>query len=159
MEYIFFYLSDDALDWNIKSFIKEFSVLPQYNALLSKYSMIESSIKVNEQDFLDLDEKENLYKLEMLADKIKNKLAMSQEYARAPNKTAAILNMLYKKRLTSKKIISKTFFETINTKELHSFKNYPRKMFCVKDKSIIFENKEKLDIDKKSFESIIYFYK
>lgn len=155
----FFYISDDALDWNIKSFIKEFSILPQCDMLLSKFSIIESNIELPQEDILDLDEKENLYKFEMLADKIKVKLAMSQEYARAPNKTAAILNMLYKKKLTTKKVISKTFFEEINTKNLHSFKNYPRKMFCVKDKSIIFENKEKLDIDENSFESIIYFYK
>lgn len=155
----FFYSCDDAIDWNVKNFIKEFSTLPQYDMLLDKFSIIESKIKVDETEILDLDEKENLYKFEMLVDKIKVKLAMSQEYARSPNKTAAILNMLYKRKLTAKKVISKTFIEEIGTKHLHSLKNYPRKMFCVKDKSIILENKEKIDLNKNSFESIIYFYK
>lgn len=155
----FFYSCDDAIDWNVKSFIKEFSTLPQYDILLDKFSIIESKIEVDDTEILDLDEKENLYKFEMLVDKIKMKLAMSQEYAKSQNKTAAILNMLYKKNLTFKKVISKTFIEEINTKHLHSLKNYPRKMFCIKDKSIILENKEKIDLNKNSFESIIYFYK
>lgn len=155
----FFYESDDALDWNVKSFVKEFSVLPKWDIFIDKFSIIKSEINLSQDDILDLDKKENLKKIEILIEKLENKLVMSQEYSRAPNKTAAILNMLYKRKLTSKKVISKTFFEKINTKHLHSLKNYPRKMFCVKDNSIILKNKEKLDTDENAFESIIYFYK
>jgi len=61
--------------------------------------------------------------------------------------------------LLNKKILSKTFFEQIKTKELNSLKNYPRKMFCVKDTSIIKENREETNIDSKLFDSVIYFYR
>ena len=59
----------------------------------------------------------------------------------------------------NKKILSKTFFEQIKTKELNSFKNYPRKMFCIKDTSIINKNKEEKNINNDLFDSIIYFYR
>ncbi len=155
----FFYLCDDAIDWNIKKFIKIFSYLPKWELLISKYTIIQSTIKVKQEDILDLDEKDKLYKFELLVEKIKGKLITKPEYIRAKNKTAAIINMMYKRNLITKKMIAKTFIEQINTKTFDAFKNYPRKMFCVKDKSIILENKEKVDISKEIFESIVYFYK
>lgn len=155
----FFFLCDDAIDWNIKTFRKEFSFLPEWEDILKKYSVIESKIKVKKEDILDLDEKENLYKLEILAEKIKSKLITKEEYVRAKNKTTAIINMMYKRNMIKKKIILKTFVEKINTATFDSLKNYPRKMFCVKDKSIILENKEKIDIDKRIYDGIIYFYR
>ena len=155
----FFYSCDDALDWNVKCFIKKFSNLPNWEMLLSNYAIIESIIKVNKDEILDLDEKDKLYKFEILVEKIKGKLITKPEYLRAKNKTSAIINMMYRRNLIKKKLISKTFVEQINTKTFDSFKNYSRKMFCVKDCSIILENKEKLDIDKELFQSIIYFYK
>lgn len=155
----FFDLCDDALDWNIKNFIKEFKYLPKYEMILNKYGIIESKIKVEEKDILDLDSKENLYKLEILIKKIEGKLVTKQEYIRAKNKTSAIINIMYNRKLIDKKLIIRTFFETINTKKLNALKNYPRKMFCVKEPSIIIKNKEKEDISKELFNSIIYFYK
>lgn len=155
----FFYFCDDAIDWNIKRFMKEFSYLPQWNILLDKFSVIESTIEVSNDDILDLDEKDKLYKFELLIEKIKGKLSTKPDFIRAKNKTAAIINMMYKRNMINKKVISKTFIEQINTKYLNGLKNYPRKMFCVKDRSIILENKEKIDLSQNSFESIIYFYR
>ena len=106
-----------------------------------------------------MDEKENLYKFEMLVEKIKGKLETKEEYRRARNKTSAIINMMYSRKLINKKMIIKTFVEQINVKNLSSFKNYSRKMFCIKDNNIIKENKEKTDINEDLFNSIIYFYK
>ena len=154
----FFYLCDDAVDWNIKKFKKEFSSLPTWSLLISKFTIIESKIKVNKSEILDLDGKEELYKLEIILEKIKGKLITKPEYLNANNKTAAIINMLYKRKIIQKKIISKTFLQRINTKTFDKFTDYPRKMFCVKDKSIILENREKLDVNKELFDSIIYFY-
>jgi len=155
----FFNICGDAVDWNIKSFIKEFSYLPEWNIYINKYSVIKSKINVNKEDILDLDEKENLYKFEMLVEKIKGKLEKKSEFLRAKNKTSAIINMMYCRNLINKKVIIKTFVEQINVKNLNSFKNYSRKMFCVKDEGIIKENKEKIDIDEEMFNSIVYFYK
>ena len=36
----FFYSCDDALDWNVKCFIKKFSNLPNWEMLLSNYAII-----------------------------------------------------------------------------------------------------------------------
>lgn len=155
----FFYLCDDALDWNIKKFIEEFKYLPGYEIALSKYGIIKSNIRLKEEDILDLDSKEKLYKLEILIKKFKGKFMAKSEYIRSKNKTAAIINMLYNRKLINKKILSKTFFEQIKIKELNSFKNYPRKMFCVKDISIIIKSEEQTNINKNLFDSIIYFYK
>ncbi len=155
----FFYIYDDAVDWNIKSFMKEFSYLPGFEMIANKYGVIESKVQANEDDILDLDEKDKLYKFEILVDKFKGKLSTKQEYIRAKNKTTAIINMMYRRGLINKKILAKTFVEQINTKNLNAFKNYTRKMFCVKDSSIILENREKIDLDNNLFESIIYFYK
>ena len=155
----FFCLCDDAIDWNVKKYFEEFLKVPTLELLISKYSIIESIIKVEKEDILDLDEKDKLYRLELLVDKIKGKLLTKPEFLRAKNKTGAIINMLYKRKLLSKKIILKTFVETINTKTFDSLKNYSRKMLCVKDTSIILENREKIDINKDLFDSIIYFYR
>lgn len=108
---------------------------------------------------MDLDEKENLVKLEMLVDKIKGKLITKPEYQRARNKTSAIINMLYKRGKLKKKVIVKTFIETIDMKNLSSFKNYARKMFCVKDVNVIARNKENKELKEEVFEGIIFFYK
>ena len=62
----FFFKLDDALDWNVKSFKKEYECNPEWNAFMNNYSIIESLIDVEEKDILDLDKKENLYKLEIL---------------------------------------------------------------------------------------------
>lgn len=155
----FFYLCEDALDWNIKKFIEEFKYLPEYEIVIKKYGIIESNIQVKEDDILDLDNKDKLYKLEILIKKFEGKFVTKPEYIRAKNKTSAIINILYNRKLMNKKILSKTFFEQIKTKELNSFKNYPRKMFCIKDTSIIIENKEETDINNDLFDSIIYFYR
>lgn len=155
----FFYSCDDAIDWNVKKFRKEYSHLPNWENLIDNYAVIESVIKANKDDMLDLDEKDKLFKLEILIEKINKKLITNQEYIRAKNKTAAIINMMYQRKLIDKKIVSKTFMEKIDTRNLSGLKNYPRKMFCVKDNSIIVENKEKIDIDKEIFDSIIYFYR
>ncbi len=155
----FFYLCDDALDWNIKRFIEDFKYLPGYEIILNKYGIIKSNIKLKENDILDLDNKDKLYKLEILIKKFEGKFVTKPEYLRAKNKTSAIINILYNRKLLNKKILSKTFFEQIKTKELNSLKNYPRKMFCVKDTSIIKENREETNIDSKLFDSVIYFYR
>ena len=147
----FFYLCDDALDWNIKKFIEDFKYLPGYEIILNKYGIIKSNIRLKEDDVLDLDNKDKLYKLEILIKKFEGKLVTKQEYIRAKNKTSAIINILYHRKLMNKKILSKTFFEQIKTKELNSFKNYPRKMFCVKDTNVIIENKEEKNINKDLF--------
>ncbi len=155
----FFYLCEDALDWNIKKFIEEFKYLPEYKIVINKYGIIESNIYVKEDDILDLDNKEKLYRLEILIKKFEGKFVTKPEYIRAKNKTSAIINILYNRKLMNKKILSKTFFEQIKTKELNSFKNYPRKMFCIKDTSIINKNKEEKNINNDLFDSIIYFYR
>lgn len=155
----FFDKYDDAVDWNIKAFIKELSYCPKYKILQEKYSIIESEIEVESDEILDLDEKENLFKLEMLVDKIKGKLITKPEYQRARNKTSAIINMLYKRGKLKKKVIVKTFIETIDMKNLSSFKNYARKMFCVKDVNVIVRNKENTELKEEDFEGIIFFYR
>lgn len=155
----FFYSCEDALDWNIKKFIEKFKYLPEYKIVINKYGIIESNIYVKEDDILDLDNKEKLYRLEILIKKFEGKFVTKPEYIRAKNKTSAIINILYNRKLMNKKILSKTFFEQIKTKELNSFKNYPRKMFCIKDTSIINKNKEEKNINNDLFDSIIYFYR
>lgn len=155
----FFEKYSDAADWNVKSFIKEYKYFPKYEIMVQKYSIIESEIRISNEDVLDLDEKENLFKLEIALEKIKGKLITKPEYQRAKNKTSAMINMMYKRKLIKRKIIMKTFWEQINVKNLNSLKNYPRKMFCVKDISIIVKNKESKILDENDFESIVFFYR
>lgn len=154
----FFYEYDNALDWNIYRYKKRFLILPDFGSILSNYFIIESDIKVNEDDILDLDEIDKIYKLEIIVKKYANKFLTSFDYLNAKNKTSAIINMLYQKNIINKKLISKTFFSKKKMKVFDSFKKHPRKMFCVKDRSIIVKNKEKLDVDENTFNSIIYFY-
>lgn len=155
--YFFFYL-DDALDWNVKSFKREYRCYPEWNKLINTYSIIESLIEVDEKDILDLDKKENLFKLEILKKKIDEKLKDAQNYQNASNKTSAIINFLYEIKEIRKKVLIKTFFEKIGTKNFDELKLYPRKMLCVKDVSIISKNKEKINIEESLFNSIMYFY-
>ena len=155
----FFYSYGDAIDWNIKKFVEDTGYLPRYKVILHNYGVIESKIMVESNQILDLDDKDKLYRLEILIEKFIVKFLQNQEYIRAKNKTAAIINILYNKKLLNKKVLSKTFIEQINIKGLQSFKNYPRKMFCVKDVNVIKENIENQDLSESLFESIIYFYK
>ena len=74
----FFFNLDDALDWNVKSFKREYGCYPEWNKLISTYSIIESLIEVDEKNILDLDKKENLFKLEILKKKIDEKLKNAQ---------------------------------------------------------------------------------
>lgn len=154
----FFDNIDNALDWNIKKFKKDFRYKPEWKELIKSYTIIKGIISVKEKDILDLDKKENLYKLELLVTKINKKLESSPEYCRAQNKTAAIINTLYEIKEINKKLIVKTFFEKIETKKFNELKNYPRRMFCVKDVSIISKKLERIDIKEELFKSIIYFY-
>lgn len=80
------------------------------------------------------------------------------EYRRSKNKTSAIINMMYRRKLITRKVIIKTFVEEIKPKIFDSFKSYPRKMFCVKDKSIIFNNKEVENLNEELVKSVMYFY-
>lgn len=154
----FFYKIDDAVDWNIKLFEKEYSSVPKWQELIDNYSVVESEIYVDNRDILDLDQKENLYKLEMLIKKFEKKLESRQDYWTAKRKTSAIINYLYEIKEIKKKVVIRTFFEQIRIEKFNELKLYPRKMFCVKDISIISKNKEKLDIEESLFNSIIYFY-
>ena len=154
----FFFNLDDALDWNIKLFKRKFGYYPELDKLTDKYSIIEAQIKADENDILDLDKKENLFKLELLIKKIDEKLKDSYNYKSASNKTSAIINFLYEIGEIKRKIIIRTFFEKIGTKNFNELKLYLRKMLCVKDISIISENKEIIDIKENLFKSIIYFY-
>jgi len=155
----FFHICEDAIDWNIKNFKSVLNRLPNFKELIKKYTVIESRIQVNENEILDLDERENLYKLEKLVELFEKQLENNLEYKTAKYKTTAIINLLYKNGYMNSKVLSKTFIGKFSPVYLEKFDSYPRKMFCVKDESIIVSNKEKLDINEKVFESIIYFYK
>ena len=61
-------------------------------------------------------------------------------------------------KVIRKKVLIKTFFEKIGTKNFDELRLYPRKMLCVKDASIISKNKEKINIEESLFKSIMYFY-
>ena len=155
----FFYKIDDALDWNIKQFKNDYNENPEWEKIKNNYAIIESKILVNKSDILDLDEKESLFKLEMLISKINKKLETIPEFWKAQNKTSAIINYLYSENVIARKVIVKTFFEKIGTKKLFELQKYPRKMFCVKDISIIKENSDKIkEMNEELFESIMYFY-
>lgn len=156
----FFCKYEDAIDWNIKESRKVLNRLPFFLELKQNYGTIKSNITCNKNRILNLDNKEMLFKLEILLEKYEGKLSTKIEYIQAQNKTSAVLNMLYKRKKINKDIIIKTFIETIDTKKsLSSLKNYPRKMFCVKNPNLI-SNREDYDcLTEELFNSIIYFSK
>lgn len=154
----FFVELNDALDWNIKQYKDQHNCNPHYEKIIEDYGIIKSIIVVNKNEILDLDNKDILRKFELLISKCIRKLVTKEQYIKAPNKTAAILNMMYHRGKIKRKVIIKTFFEPIGTKYLNSFKNYPRKMICIKTNDIIKQNIIVDDISKEEYDSIVYFY-
>ena len=154
----FFVELNDALDWNIKQYKDQHNCNPRYEKIIEDYGIIKSIIVVNKNEILDLDNKDILRKFELLISKCIGKLVTKEQYIKAPNKTAAILNMMYHRGEIKRKVIIKTFFEPIGTKYLNTLKNYPRKMICIKTNDIIKQNAIVDDISKEEYDSIMYFY-
>ena len=156
----FFYEYEDAIDWNIKESKKNLNRLPDFLELKQRYGVIKSNIICDKNRILDLDNKEMFFKLEKLLEKYEGKLTTKEEYIKAKNKTSAIINMLYKRKLIERDVIIKTFIEKIDiNKNLASLKNYPRKMFCVKSNILITNREEYNCLTEEMFNSIIYFSK
>lgn len=153
----FFVELSDALDWNIKEYIKEHKCIPSYEKITKEYGIIKSIIVVSKCEILDLDKKDILRKFELLISRCNGKLVTKEQYKKASNKTTAIINMMYKRGEIKRKILMKTFFEPIGTKHLHGLKNYPRKMICVKSNDLIKEKTKINEISKEDYDSIIYF--
>ena len=155
----FFFEYEDAVDWNVKELRDDLNRVPKYNELQNKKSVVKADIKCKDTDILNLDDKEMLLKFEILVEKYQGKLSTKPEFINAKNKTAAIINMLYQRKLIKRNIIIKTFIETIKTNRfLQSLKNYPRKMVCVKDNKYISNIYEYNELSKEKYDSIVYFY-
>lgn len=155
----FFFEYEDAVDWNVKELRDDLNRVPKYDELQNKKSIVKADIKCKDTDILNLDDKEMLLKFEILVEKYQGKLSTKPEFINAKNKTAAIINMLYQRKLIKRNIIIKTFIETIKTNRfLQSLKNYPRKMVCVKDNKYIYNIYEYNELSKEKYDSIVYFY-
>ncbi|HJJ11747.1 MAG TPA: hypothetical protein OIM48_00295 [Clostridiaceae bacterium] len=155
----FFFEYEDAVDWNVKELRDDLNRVPKYDELQNKKSVVKADIKCKDTDILNLDDKEMLLKFEILVEKYQGKLSTKPEFINAKNKTAAIINMLYQRKLIKRNIIIKTFIETIKTNRfLQSLKNYPRKMICVKDNKYISNIYEYNELSKEKYDSIVYFY-
>lgn len=155
----FFFEYEDAVDWNVKELRDDLNRVPKYDELQNKKSVVKADIKCKDTDILNLDDKEMLLKFEILVEKYQGKLSTKLEFINAKNKTAAIINMLYQRKLIKRNIIIKTFIETIKTNRfLQSLKNYPRKMICVKDNKYISNIYEYNELSKEKYDSIVYFY-
>lgn len=155
----FFFEYEDAVDWNVKELRDDLNRVPKYDELQNKKSVVKADIKCKDTDILNLDDKEMLLKFEILVEKYQGKLSTKPEFINAKNKTAAIINMLYQRKLIKRNIIIKTFIETIKTNRfLQSLKNYPRKMVCVKDNKYISNIYEYNELSKEKYDSIVYFY-
>lgn len=155
----FFFEYEDAVDWNIKKLKDDLNRVPKYDELKNKKGVIKADLKFQDTDVIDLDDKETLFKFELLVEKYQGKLSTKREFINAKNKTAAILNMLYNRKLIKRNIIIKTFIETIKTnKFLSSLKNYPRKMICIKDNKYIYNIQKYDGLSEDKYNSIVYFY-
>lgn len=155
----FFFIYDDAIDWNVKELKRILQRVPKYDELKEQTGVVKADIICKEDEVLDLDCKEMLYKFEMLLKKCQGKLITKREYINAKNKTAAVINMLYSRKLIKRNVILKTFIETIRTNDdLSGLKNYPRKMICVKNNSFVHNIEEYGELTDEKYESIIYFY-
>lgn len=130
-----------AIFWNMRNY-KRVNYLRKNNITyleyINNYDIVDAIINVEERNYLDLDDVNNIWKFDRLVRSIDSKLASLPEYQNATNKNAAIINYLQKNGfLEGILVISKFFKQDIHVSKLHSIKEIERKVICVKDDRII----------------------
>lgn len=128
----------DAIEWNSRTINKISNKLfPSYKELKDMYSIIESEIEVETEDILDLDIRENIIKYKIAVKTVKDFLKDIHNY-NDKNRLGTIINFLYLKNKTNKKMIIRTILYKIpNDYGISIFK----RVYCIKDINIILNYK------------------
>lgn len=154
----YFYLNkEDALEWNNRTIIKQGKrkTFPSFIELKNKYSIVCAICNVNEENLLDLDNRNDVLKYKLILEKIK-KVVDPYIDLNCKNQLSIIINYLYKQGLISDVfVILKTFLYPIN--KIYGI-SIPKKIVCVKNTKVL-KNYTEVFITKNEYENIKLLYK
>lgn len=154
----YFYLNkEDALEWNNRTIIKQGKrkIFPSFIELKNKYSIVCAICNVNEENLLDLDNRNDVLKYKLILEKIK-KVVDPYIDLNCKNQLSIIINYLYKQGLISDVfVILKTFLYPIN--KIYGI-SIPKKIVCVKNTKVL-KNYTEVFITKNEYENIKLLYK
>ena len=137
---IYFYTERiNAVDWTIKMYRDDNGKLPDSSSLIiNNYRIVTADLLTDESRTLDLDSREGISKVNVLANMVSNHL---KQYSNCYNDKplAVLLNYLKKKNfLDNIDIVQKTFTFPVKTNEYLKGVNFIyKKVICVKNKTII----------------------
>lgn len=159
---IYFYLDRaNAVDWTIKMYKdKKNKQLPNNpNEIIDNYRIITADIINNENRILNLDTRENINKLNVMADLIKQKL---EKYSMQSNDKilGVILNYLEKNNfLEDIDAVKRTFpYPIESTKKIKGINCINKTMICVKNNCIIDNIKISKKITQKEYNYSMIIY-
>lgn len=154
----YFYLNkEDALEWNNRTIIKQSKrkIFPSFIELKNKYSIVCAICNVNEENLLDLDNRNDVLKYKLILEKIKKVVGQYIDL-NCKNQLSIIINYLYKQGLIRDVfIILKTFLYPIN--KIYGI-SIPKKIVCVKNTKVL-KNYTEVVITKNEYENIKLLYK
>lgn len=154
----YFYLNkEDALEWNNRTIIKQGKrkIFPSFIELKNKYSIVCAICNVNEENLLDLDNRNDVLKYKLILEKIK-KVVGPYIDLNCKNQLSIIINYLYKQGLISDVfVILKTFLYPIN--KIYGI-SIPKKIVCIKNTKVL-KNYTEVFITKNEYENIKLLYK
>lgn len=154
----YFYLNkEDALEWNNRTIIKQSKrkIFPSFIELKNKYSIVCAICNVNEENLLDLDNRNDVLKYKLILEKIKKVVGQYIDL-NCKNQLSIIINYLYKQGLIRDVfVILKTFLYPIN--KIYGI-SIPKKIVCVKNTKVL-KNYTEVFITKNEYENIKLLYK
>lgn len=159
---VYFYLDRaNAIDWTIKMYKDNHEdKLPQESSeIIENYRIVNANIEANEKRILDLDKREAIKKLDIMAELVKKSLGKySTQYNDKP--VAVLLNYLERKNfICDIDIVMKTFPYPVNSNDfLRGINKINKTMICVKNNNVISDAKISKKITQKeyNFSMLIY---
>lgn len=159
---IYFYLDRaNAVDWTIKMYKNENNKqLPENaNDIIENYRVLTADIIVDESKILDLDERQNIEKLNIMINLVKQHL---KKYSAQNNNKflAVVLNYLEKNNyLEGIDVVQRTFsYPVASTQEVKGINYINKTMICVKNNCVISNIKisKKITLKEYNYSMIIY---
>ena len=130
----FYNCRQDAVEWNSRTINKKNkNLLPSYKEMLDRYTIIESEIEINDNEILNLDNRDDIIKYKIAVKTIKETLKDIDNY-NDKNQLGTIINFLYRNKRINKKMVVKTI--PYNLPNSYGIK-ICKKIYCVKDTKIL----------------------
>lgn len=160
-EGIYFYTERiNAVDWTIKMYKDENRKLPDNaSEIIDNYRIVTADILVDEKRVLNLDLREEIEKINILANIVNDHLG---KYAQHYNKPVdVLLNYLMKNNfLNNIDIVEKTFTYPVKSNKYLSGVNYiNKKVICIKNNNIITNANISKKITQKEYNNSIFIFR